>query len=360
MKSNFVAKILLTFLPIVIFLIADYFFEPKISIIIAIIVTIIQFTLFLIKEKEVDFFLLFDLALITLLGLISIHFENESFFKLKPAILEIIFVPVILLFIVNQNFLKKYLNRYTPGNNYVNDFITKKLQKKLSVLLTMIVIHVFLIIYSAYNLSTKEWGFISGALLYIMIGAYFFTELIINRLKMYGKEYIPVINEKGEVIGKKLKSIVHSCNNEEKLLHPVVHLHVINKKGEILLQKRSNRKNVEPGKWDTAVGGHVKFNEKIEDCIIRESREELNVLFNNYTFLKSYIWETDIEKELVFTYATITDYVNVKGIRYNKKEISEIKFWKIEEIENLKKDNEFTPNFLKEFEFVKLFIKKSL
>ena len=46
------------------------------------------------------------------------------------------------------------------------------------------------------------------------------------------------------------------------LLHPVVHLHVMREGGFLYLQKRAMDKDIQPGKWDTAVGGHVDFGEQ--------------------------------------------------------------------------------------------------
>lgn len=51
---------------------------------------------------------------------------------------------------------------------------------------------------------------------------------------------------------------------------------IINKKGEILLLKRSQNAKNEKGKWE-APGGAVDFWEKREDAIKREMKEELDV-----------------------------------------------------------------------------------
>jgi len=49
---------------------------------------------------------------------------------------------------------------------------------------------------------------------------------------------------------------------------------LINDNGEILLQKRSQHVKNEKGKWE-APGGAVEFNERREDAIRREIKEEL-------------------------------------------------------------------------------------
>ncbi len=48
--------------------------------------------------------------------------------------------------------------------------------------------------------------------------------------------------------------------------------------GRILLQRRANT-GWNDGKWNL-VGGHIENEETIEDCIVREAREELNIKIN--------------------------------------------------------------------------------
>ena len=64
-------------------------------------------------------------------------------------------------------------------------------------------------------------------------------------------EWFPLVNEEGETIGKATRK---ECHSGSKLLHPVIHLHIFNKDGDLYLQKRSMNKDIQPGKWDTAVG----------------------------------------------------------------------------------------------------------
>ncbi|MDR0682846.1 MAG: NUDIX domain-containing protein [Dysgonamonadaceae bacterium] len=158
-------------------------------------------------------------------------------------------------------------------------------------------------------------------------------------------ELLPLVDECGIVIGSVLRSI---CHDGSKPLHPVVHLHVLNEKGEILLQKRSMNKDLQPGKWDTSVGGHVDFGEKIEETLIREAREELGIKEMKPIFLRSYLFESDIEKEMVYSYQTLYEGI----FEFNTEEIDEIRFWSWAEIkENLGK-SVFTPNFEMEFQWL--------
>ncbi len=103
------------------------------------------------------------------------------------------------------------------------------------------------------------------------------------------KEIFPVVNEEGTVIGSATRG---ECHSGSRLLHPVVHLHVFDKQGSLYLQKRPEWKDIQPGKWDTAVGGHIDFGEDVVTALHREAREELGIDDFEPTFLKRYVFES--------------------------------------------------------------------
>lgn len=159
------------------------------------------------------------------------------------------------------------------------------------------------------------------------------------------EEQLPIVDENGKVTGKASRSHIH---NGEKKLHPVVHLHVINEKNDIYLQKRPESKLVQPGKWDTAVGGHVAYGEEIEISLKREAYEEIGLTGFSATLIKKYIWESEIEKELVYVFIT-NDY---HGINIHSEEVEDGKFWEKTEIQKNLGKGRFTPNF--EYEYLML------
>ena len=158
------------------------------------------------------------------------------------------------------------------------------------------------------------------------------------------REMLPVVDMEGNIIGKARRGECH-FNPQRKILHPVVHMHVFNDRNEIYLQHRLMTKKVQPGKWDTAVGGHVSFGESIEFSLHREAGEEIGIKDFVPELVKRYLWETEVEKELVYMFVC-----NVKGrLKVNGDEISDGRFWSFSEVrENLGK-GVFTPSFETEF-----------
>lgn len=164
---------------------------------------------------------------------------------------------------------------------------------------------------------------------------------------MNNNEIFPLVDEDGNIIGK---SIRQECHSGSMLLHPVVHLHVVNDCGKLYLQKRSFNKDIQPGKWDTSVGGHVDYGETIEAALMREAREELGLSVENPILLFSYVFQSDIEKELVNTF--LVKCIGEPVFRYDSEEIDDGRFWAQDDIEKNIGKGIFTPNF--EQEYIKL------
>ena len=158
-------------------------------------------------------------------------------------------------------------------------------------------------------------------------------------------EYFPLVTVNGAVVGKASR---RECHNGTFLLHPVVHLHVFNATGALYLQKRAHDKDIQPGKWDTSVGGHVDFGESVEAALRREVREELGIHSFQPIFAFKYPFRSDREYELVHSYTTVYE----GPIQPDQVEISEGRFWTLSEIESSLGHSIFTPNF--EHEFLKL------
>lgn len=160
------------------------------------------------------------------------------------------------------------------------------------------------------------------------------------------EEWFPLVDEAGNIVGRATR---RECHDGSKRLHPVVHLHIYNKDGDLFLQKRSLAKDIQPGKWDTAVGGHVDYGENIEEALRREAREELGIEGFEAELMARYVFESAIEKELVHTYRTVYE----GPFTPDKEELDDARFWRIDEIESQLGKGIFTPNFEREYNRLK-------
>lgn len=159
-------------------------------------------------------------------------------------------------------------------------------------------------------------------------------------------EMLPVTDEFGNVRAQAARAF---CHGGEKPLHPVVHLHIINRRGEIYLQQRGAHKDLLPLYWDTAVGGHVSYGEFILESLYRESAEELGLHDFLPHSLCTYVFESDTERELVNVFAAVGEY----ALRPNPDELAGGRFWTQPEIEAAVGRGILTPNFEQEYPRIK-------
>lgn len=86
-------------------------------------------------------------------------------------------------------------------------------------------------------------------------------------------ELLAVVDEYDRIIDHCPRHQIHAL----ALRHRAVHILVFNGSGQLLLQKRSMKKDLNKGLWDSSAAGHVDQGENYDDCAPRELQEELGV-----------------------------------------------------------------------------------
>ena len=156
------------------------------------------------------------------------------------------------------------------------------------------------------------------------------------------QERFPLVDEEGRVIGSATRG---ECHSGSKLLHPVVHLHVFNSAGELYLQKRPEWKDIQPGKWDTAVGGHIDYGETPAQALQREVLEELGITDFDPLFIGKYVFESAVERELVYIFRCTYD----APLHPSAEELDGGRFWTEKELREAIGHDLLTPNFESEY-----------
>jgi isopentenyldiphosphate isomerase len=166
---------------------------------------------------------------------------------------------------------------------------------------------------------------------------------IVVRPEKETEEYFEIVNQQGEIRGVAPRSV---CHGNPALIHRVIHILVFNSAGQLLLQKRSLSKDIQPGKWDTSVGGHLAVGETFEEAACREMKEELSIQDIPIHYIYQYIWRTEVETELVRTF-----YCHFDGsVLYDKDEIEEVRFWDMDSLLSQIDTELFTPNLREELQ----------
>ena len=101
-------------------------------------------------------------------------------------------------------------------------------------------------------------------------------------------EFLPIVNERGNIVGRAMHVELHKGN---KMLHPVVHLHVINGKGETTRLY-----------W-----WHVAFGDTPEKTLKRKMAETLGLQGAVPKLKRQYIRESKTEKELVYIFTVVSE-----------------------------------------------------
>ncbi len=136
------------------------------------------------------------------------------------------------------------------------------------------------------------------------------------------EEFFDIINPQGEIIGKAPRK---QCHGDPSLLHRAVHVVVYHPEtGDILLQKRNHLKDIQPGKWDTAVGGHLDLGENYATAATRELGEELGIKTPQPL---EYLFDSQIRNDIESEDVKVFAIQHAGPFTFQKSEIDEVRFF---------------------------------
>ena len=153
---------------------------------------------------------------------------------------------------------------------------------------------------------------------------------------------------------EELVIIVDKANNElftatrkemrsKKLIHRATYIIVHNFKRGILIQKRSNSKDIYPGLWEIAAGGVVGKGESYWESAKRELYEETGIKDCTIKEHFDFYFEDETNRVWGRLFSCKFDG-DIKDIKSQEEEVDKIKFISLDELFNNFNLEKFTPD----------------
>ena len=136
-------------------------------------------------------------------------------------------------------------------------------------------------------------------------------------------EIFDVVDINDTVIGRATRK---ECNSDHSRIHRAAFVLIFNDVDQILWQKRSLTKGVNPGAWITSASGHVNCGESYEQTAIREVKEELGIDIT-IEFLGKFLYRYQNESE----FSAIFKAHSNGPFDFDPNEISEVNFMTLRE-----------------------------
>ena len=127
-------------------------------------------------------------------------------------------------------------------------------------------------------------------------------------------ELLDVVDTGDNIIDTLTRGEIH----RRKLMHRSVHLLVFDSAGRVFMQKRSLKKDNNPGLWDSSVSGHVDAGESYDDCVVREAGEEIGL---HLAAVPERLFKLNASADTGFEFTWIYRCVNDGPFQLNRQEI---------------------------------------
>ncbi|MEJ6523451.1 MAG: NUDIX domain-containing protein [Opitutales bacterium] len=141
--------------------------------------------------------------------------------------------------------------------------------------------------------------------------------------------------------------------HRENLFHRAVHILVARTSSRLILQQRSESKDLDPFLWTSSCSGHVDAGEDYLCAAIRECEEELGLVEDRKSFKE--VFRTSPCSETGNEFVRVYLLMSEQEIEFNRDEIIQTKEFAVKEIEYLikKQPEVFSVSFKHLFPFIK-------
>jgi isopentenyldiphosphate isomerase len=147
------------------------------------------------------------------------------------------------------------------------------------------------------------------------------------------KELLFVVDKDNKPIRPKTRRETHA----KGYWHRTAHIWIVNRRGEVLCQQRSQLKDRNPGLWEPFFGGHLAPGEEYSEGAIKELNEELGIAVNKKELIYFDTSKSEKAKEFQGVFFHVWNSLT-KLLRLEKEEVAQVKWFKISLLKNIMND----------------------
>lgn len=351
-----------------------YFTNPMIAMLPAIIYILLQ-----ISSVPVPYALGIGLFVAIFIEFLLRRTFQSKIHSLPYYMIEVVFALMILLWIIGHKWIENdyayfiigevgmilQLMALRVGRRFINarffkerSFLAKALLNDYFTTLVMfkyaLIVHVLLLL--LYQEIVGDYGsdFVNYIvhvaipvtfILFFLVYQFLRTRHLIAKLRK--EEWIPIINEVGEVKGKIARAVSRKFKN--KYMHPVVRVALVCN-NKLYLQERDADYIVDPRKLDHPFEKYILFKHEIEEAVQNILRMKLGYLPDREPkFICKYTFKNELTNRLIFLFAAEVD----DECQIIKTDKMKGKFWTIKQIEEDFGNQIFSECFELEYEYLK-------
>lgn len=291
--------------------------------------------------------LLYEVSVITFSVTILLRLLLKPIVLAKEyMIVELVFV--LMLTVLHLSFTKILRTSINlNAKNYLAESSRVAFQTQYALSVHLILLLAYFIFITQYMpvLNVVMIKIIPSAIIVFIILAET-IRLKLLREKLTNEEWLPVVTESGNVMGKVAKSV--SVEMKNRFLHPVVRVALIHN-GKIYLKERPFTRLLNPGLLDYPFEKYMKFDHNIDETVHNAIKKEIGSDDIPLKFLLKYVFENDRTKRLIFLYVSVVDDEE----KFAKLHLKNGKLWPQKQITDNIKSKLFSECFELEFEYLK-------
>lgn len=271
-----------------------------------------------------------------------------------PITIEVsILIPMLVLYLHKKRFINHYLTQRKSCNRRLFAQGAESAVVSAHIALLLGILH-FIAISVAIVIELPMSQTTTLVLFQILPPTIFILCILLNQIAiryfnriMAHTEYVPIVNTKGDVIGKSLA--LEAINYKNKFINPVVRI-AISIRGMVFLCDRPQTCILDEGKVDIPLECYLQYGESLSEGaerMIQDAFPEVSGLQPRFTIM--YHFENEITNRLVYLFILDVEDDTILCTPYFK----ESKLWQFKQIEENLGKGYFSSCFEEEYEHLK-------